>query len=66
MVVDPEDEAFFPGQPEQLYQALPGPKVLARFTRTEGANHHCQPLARNLFGLRMADFFEDQLDTARA
>ncbi|MGV1008273.1 MAG: alpha/beta hydrolase family protein [Dermatophilaceae bacterium] len=65
MVVDPDDEAFFPGQPQQLFDALPGPKTMARFTRDEGANHHCQPLARNVFGLRMADFFESYLSAPR-
>jgi hypothetical protein len=65
LVADPDDEAFFPGQPQQLYDALPGPKVLARFTRADAANHHCQPMARHAFALRMTDFLAAQL-AARA
>jgi len=66
LVVDVEDEAFFPGQPRQLYDALPGPKALAHFTAAEGANHHCEPLARHSFGLRMTDYLEGQLKTGTA
>ena len=28
LVLDPEDEQFFPGQPEELYGRLPGEKKL--------------------------------------
>jgi hypothetical protein len=61
LVIDPDDEQFFPGQPQRLFDALPGPKALARFTRDEGANVHCEPLARTLVALRTTDFFDDHL-----
>ena len=48
MVTDPEGEQFWPGQSQRLYDALPGPKVLVPFTKAEGADMHCEPMARSL------------------
>jgi hypothetical protein len=53
LITDPEDEQFFPGQ-----------KVLAQFTAAQGANGHCEPMARHRVDLRMGDFFADQLAKA--
>ncbi len=61
LITDPQDDKFFPGQPRELFDALPGEKVLVPFTREQGANHHCEPLARGLVSLRMNDFFADHL-----
>jgi hypothetical protein len=61
LITDPEDEAFFPGQPQELYDLLPGEKEIVRFTRAQGANFHCQPLARGLTGHVMGDFLADRL-----
>ena len=33
-----------------------------RFTREQGANFHCQPLARGLTGHVMCDFLADHLE----
>ncbi|MEX5237406.1 alpha/beta fold hydrolase [Kocuria sp. CPCC 205236] len=64
LVCDPDDEEFFPGQPQQLYDALTCEKELARFRREDGANHHCEPWARTLVGARMCDFFDRHLEQA--
>ena len=61
MITDAEGEEFFPGQAQQLFDALEGEKVLVKFTREEGADSHCEPLARRLVALRMNDFFADHL-----
>jgi dienelactone hydrolase len=61
LITAPEDEQFWPGQSQQLYDALPGEKVLAEFTREQGANFHCQPLGRQLTEARMFDFFDEHL-----
>jgi hypothetical protein len=61
LVLDPEDEQFWPGQPEQLYQMLPGEKAIIKFTRAEGANFHCQPLGRRLTNTLMLDWLQDHL-----
>jgi dienelactone hydrolase len=61
LITDPDDEQFFPGQPQELYDALRCDKVLARFTAEQGATGHCEPMARRLVDLRMGDFFADHL-----
>ena len=64
LITDPEDDQFFSGQPQRLFDALPGEKALTPFTREQGANYHCEPLARGLVSLRMNDFFAEQLAKA--
>ncbi|RYV51234.1 alpha/beta hydrolase family protein [Pengzhenrongella frigida] len=64
LVTDPDDEDFFPGQSREMYDLLRAPKQLARFTREDGAEHHCQPLGRTLTGLTVNDFFADHLATS--
>jgi len=59
-ITDPEDEQFWPGQSEQLAALVPG-STLQRFTAAEGANFHCQPLARTLTDQRMFDWLDEQL-----
>jgi hypothetical protein len=61
LVLDPEDEQFFPGQPQELYDLLPGEKQLIRFTAAEGANRHCEPLAVGLRDARVFDWLEAYL-----
>ncbi|MGR6964637.1 alpha/beta hydrolase family protein [Geodermatophilus sp. URMC 61] len=58
LVTDPEHEQFWPGQSRQLYEMLPGPKELVRFTAEEGADGHCEPLAVGLRGERVLDWLE--------
>ena len=40
---------------------LPGEKELVRFTEAEGADGHCQPLARSLTAQRFFDFLDDHV-----
>ena len=61
LVCDNESDQFFPGQPQELYDALNGEKTYLRFTSDEGAEWHCEPLARGLVGVRMNEFFGDHL-----
>ena len=63
MITDPEGEQFWPGQSRRLYDALPGPKVLAPFTKAEGADMHCEPMARSLLEQRMFDWLDETLGT---
>lgn len=60
-IADPEDEQFWPGQSRQVYEALQCPKTIVRFTAAEGANWHCQPLARGLYDQRMFDWLDTVL-----
>jgi ribosomal protein S18 acetylase RimI-like enzyme len=66
LICDPDDEEFFAGQPQELFAGLTGEKELARFTREEGANHHCEPWARTLVEMRMCDFFQKHLEQVGA
>jgi hypothetical protein len=59
-ICDPEDEQFWPGQSERLSALVPH-SHLQRFTAAEGANFHCQPMARLLTHTRMFDWLEAQL-----
>jgi hypothetical protein len=57
-IADPDDEQFWPGQSQALADMLPGTKELSHFTAAEGANFHCQPLARALTDQRMFDWLD--------
>jgi dienelactone hydrolase len=61
LITDPEGEQFWPGQSQQLYQALPGPKALVPFTRAEGADLHCEPKAPGLRAQRIFDWLDATL-----
>jgi hypothetical protein len=61
LITDPDGEQFWPGQSEALYDALPGRKELVRFTAYEGADGHCEPLARTLLEQRMFDWLDEVL-----
>jgi dienelactone hydrolase len=61
LIADPEGEQFWPGQSQRLYDALTGPKKLMPFTAGEGADRHCEPLARSLFEQRALDSLDETL-----
>jgi hypothetical protein len=63
LVTDPEGEQFWPGQSQALYDALPGSKELVHFTAHEGADRHCEPMARTLLEQRMLDWLDEVLAT---
>ena len=42
LVMEAEADMFFPGQPQQVYDALKAPKTLAKFSALDGAENHCQ------------------------
>lgn len=58
-VTDPDDEQFWPGQSKILADRTGGPVESSRFTAAEGANFHCQPMARQLTDERMFDWLDD-------
>jgi S-formylglutathione hydrolase FrmB len=61
LITNPEGEQFWPGQAQQLYDRLPGVKQLVTFTAAEGANRHCEPMARSLRDARIYDWLEKYL-----
>ena len=65
LITNPADEQFWPGQSEQLADALTGEKQVLTFTAEQGANWHCQPLGRQLTNQLMLDWLADRLAAAR-
>ncbi len=61
LITDPEGEQFWPGQPQQLYGALAGPKTLVKFTAAEGGDLHCEPKNPGLRAQRIFDWLEGTL-----
>jgi hypothetical protein len=61
LITDPEGEQFWPGQSEGLFRMLRGRKELVRFTAYEGADRHCEPMARTLLEQRMFDWLDEVL-----
>lgn len=62
LILSPEGEQFWPGQADQLADLTPGVSTVVRFTAAEGADGHCQPLARTLTAQRMFDWLDERLD----
>ncbi|AGS69554.1 alpha/beta hydrolase family protein [Streptomyces collinus] len=58
LITDPDGEHFWPGASRELYDLLPGPKRLVRFTEAEGAHRHCEPMGRALFEQRVFDWLD--------
>jgi hypothetical protein len=61
LITDPDGEAFWPGQSQQLYDMLRCPKKLVRFTAGEGADLHCEPKDPGLRDLRVFDWLDEVL-----
>lgn len=62
LITDPDDEQFWPGQSTELAaRCADGIATLVRFTADEGANGHCQPMARTRTDQRIFDWLDDRL-----
>ncbi|MFI9163193.1 hypothetical protein [Kitasatospora aureofaciens] len=66
LVCDAEEDMFFKGQPEQLYDHLTCPKTLMVFTTEEGAGAHCHPGAMRLSIARIYNWLDDILANTSA
>ena len=64
LVLDAEEDMFFKGQPEELYDHLTCPRTLMRFTAAEGAGAHCQVGAHRLAFARIYDWLDETLRLA--
>ncbi|GAB3395931.1 alpha/beta hydrolase [Humibacter soli] len=60
LITAPEGEQFWPGQSERLAGLTPEVSTLVPFTAEEGADLHCQPLARTLTDDRMFDWLDER------
>lgn len=61
LILSPEGEQFWPEQSGQLAALTPAVSTVIEFTAAEGADKHCQPLARTLTAQRMFDWLDDRL-----
>jgi hypothetical protein len=66
LVCDPDHEQFWPGQSRQLYEALPEPKELTRFTSEEGSDWHCEPRSPAIRDQRIFDWLDATLGRSDA
>jgi hypothetical protein len=57
-VTDNESDLVSTGQGEQLYDAMTCPKEFRRFTRTEGAEGHCEGMAHIVFWTAAFDWLQ--------
>ncbi|MEQ3551616.1 hypothetical protein WIS52_14165 [Pseudonocardia nematodicida] len=53
LITSPDREQFWPGQSEQLAALLTAPHEVAAFSAVDGADVHCEPLARRYAAMRM-------------
>ncbi|WP_433040728.1 alpha/beta hydrolase family protein [Dactylosporangium sp. CS-033363] len=59
LVCSAEDDLFFRGQPERLFEHLTCKKTLMPFTTAEGAGAHCQSGAQRLAFARIYDWLDE-------
>lgn len=64
LITDPENEQFWPGQSERVYEEVATPeesKALVAFSAAEGADSHCEPRALGLRDQRVFDWLDEIL-----
>ncbi len=61
IITSPENESFWPGQSQQLYDMIKSPKQLISFTAAEGGDFHCEPKARVLWEQKVLDPLDEIL-----
>ncbi len=62
LILDPEGEQFWPGESQQLYDAVSSEiKTLVPFTAAEGADLHCEPKAMGLRNQVVFDWLDEVL-----
>jgi hypothetical protein len=65
LITNPEDESFWPGQSQDLYNQLTGEREITHFLRQDGSNFHCEPMGRAEAECRIFDFLQDHLAKTR-
>jgi hypothetical protein len=61
LVTNPDNEQFWPGQSQELFDKLTSKKAIVAFTEAEGADSHCEPAASGLRGERIFDWLDGQI-----
>lgn len=65
LVLDYDDEQFYPGQPRAFYDLLRAPKQYELLTAATGAQLHCSPMAPQQHCEVVFDWLEDTLRRGR-
>ncbi|MEW1750823.1 alpha/beta hydrolase family protein [Streptomyces angustmyceticus] len=61
LVLDYEDEQFYPGQPRQMFDKLTAPKDYVKLTAATGAQLHCSPMAPQQHCEVVFDWLQEKL-----
>ncbi len=61
LITEPVNEAYWPGQSQQLYDLLKSPKALVHFSEGDGADLHCEPKGTGLRDLRVFNWLDQTL-----
>jgi hypothetical protein len=61
LVASPDNEQFWPGQSQELFDKLTSKKAIVAFTEAEGADSHCEPAASGIRSERIFDWLEEQI-----
>ncbi|MFI1166947.1 alpha/beta hydrolase family protein [Streptomyces sp. NPDC020801] len=61
LVLDYDDEQFYPGQPRQMFDRLTAPKDYVKLTRATGAQLHCSPMAPQQHCEVVFDWLQEKL-----
>ncbi|MGW2561069.1 alpha/beta hydrolase family protein [Streptomyces sp. NPDC001514] len=61
LVLDYDDEQFYPGQPRQMFDKLTAPKDYVKLTTAQGAQLHCSPMAPQLHCEVVFDWLRETL-----
>jgi len=64
-LTEPDNEQFWPGQSKTLADRAGGTAEVSHFSAGDGANYHCQPMARQLTDERMFDWLGDTIARRR-
>src|SRR5580692_10070594 len=62
LICEAEDDIFFAGQPEEVYNHLTCPKALLRFSASEGAGAPCHSGAQRLAFGRILNWLDETFD----
>jgi hypothetical protein len=63
LITSPVNEAYWPGQSQQLYEMVRSAKKLVEFTEADGADLHCEPKGTGIRDLRVFNWLDETLST---
>jgi hypothetical protein len=61
LITAPQNESFWPGQSQKLFDMVTSPKQLIPFTASDGADLHCEPQGFGLRDLRVFNWLDRTL-----